>query len=101
MTITHWIPKENERINRKKNGTFKKKKISTGLKLLLADIITIGVMAVMISHAFIPKATDTSITSYNAPQVAVVTAKEEVIQQQIDILNNQLNNEHKKQLDLQ
>lgn len=106
MKITHWNPKINERLNRPAQARTEKgrfaRKISPRLALFMADCITILVMSVMIANAFMPKTVQgEQVLTASSPKVQIVSAKEQVIQQQIDMLTSQLNSTRKTELSLQ
>lgn len=103
MKITHY-----SQPNRDLNGTFTKKKMRTGLKLLLTDGITILTMAVLISLSLTGKlyplqssispvqrslATDSTLT--------INQAKQQVLEAQINSLNTQLEKERTDETNLQ
>lgn len=105
MKITHY-----SNPNRDLNGTFTKKKMRTGLKLLLADGITILTMGVLISLSLTGKLYPTqALQSPTSPvqrslvpntTIALSDAKQQVLQSQIDQLNAQLEKERLNSLSL-
>ncbi len=88
------------------NGTFAKKKLKTGLKLFIADFLTITVMGILISMQLTGRlAPQGPVIASNGTKasdstIAINQAKQDLIQAQIDDLNKKLEKERLEELHL-